>query len=160
MKAKPVRDSCSEMIEFVLPQDANYFGNVLGGMVMHWVDLAGALAAQRHCRKHVVTASMDALDFHSPIKMGHLAVFKSCVTFVSRTSMEVKVEVFSEDPLTGRRVQTSTAYLTYVALDKKGKPTPVPKLHPETPDERREFEAGRKRREMRLKRLQQSPSKG
>lgn len=157
MKAKPVRDSCSEMIEFVLPQDANYFGNVLGGMVMHWVDLAGVLAAQRHCRKPVVTASMDALDFHSPIKMGHLAVFQSCVTFVSRTSMEVKVVVFSEDPLTGKRVQTSTAYLTYVALDKKGKPAPVPPLHPETPDERWEHESGRKRREMRLMRLQRRP---
>ncbi len=157
MQAKPVRSSCSEMIEFVLPQDANYFGNVLGGKVMHWMDLAGVLAAQRHCRKPVVTASMDALDFHSPIKMGHLAVFQACVTYVSRTSMEVKVAVYSEDPLTGKRVQTSTAYLTYVALDKKGKPSPVPPLHPETPAERREYEAGMKRREMRLRRLQRAP---
>jgi acyl-CoA hydrolase len=160
MKAKPVRESCSEMIEFVLPQDANYFGNLLGGKVMHWVDLAGVLAAQRHCRKPVVTASMDALDFHSPIKMGQLAVFRSCVTYVSRTSMEVKVDVFSEDPLTGRRAQTSTAYLTYVALDKHGKPAPVPKVHPETPGERKEFESGRKRREMRLLRLHQGFNKG
>ncbi len=157
MQAKPVRSSCSEMIEFVLPQDANYFGNVLGGKVMHWMDLAGVLAAQRHCRKPVVTASMDALDFHSPIKMGHLAVFQACVTYVSRTSMEVKVAVYSEDPLTGKRVQTSTAYLTYVALDKKGKPSPVPPLHPETPAERQEYEAGKKRREMRLRRLQRAP---
>jgi len=153
MKAKPVRESCSEMVEFVLPQDANHFANVLGGKVMHWVDLAGVLAAQRHCRKPVVTVSVDAMDFHSPIKVGHLAVFQSCVTYVSRTSMEVKVAVFSEDPLTGKRNQTSTAYLTFVALDKKGKPSPVPLLYPQTPAEKAECEAGKKRRELRLRRI-------
>lgn len=153
MKAQTVRESCSEMVEFVLPSDANYFGNALGGKVMHWVDLAGVLAAQRHCRQPVTTASVDALDFRAPIKVGHLAVFQSCVTRTFRTSLEVKVEVFSENPLTGKRVHTSTAYLTFVALGKDGRPSPVPPLRPLSPGEKKEYEAGRKRREARLQRV-------
>jgi len=145
---KPVSASRSEMVEAVLPNDANVLGNMLGGRVMHLIDIAGALAATRHSNSHVVTASVDYLDFRFPILIGEFIVLKSTVNRVFHTSMEVGVKVFSENVLTGERRHTSTAYLTYVALDLNRRPHLAPPLILETDQDRRRFrEAGERRRQ-------------
>jgi acyl-CoA hydrolase len=147
LPGKPVSVSRSEMVEAVLPNDANILGNMLGGRVMHLIDIAGALAATRHANSHVVTASVDYLDFRFPILIGEFIVLKSNVNRVFRTSMEVGVKVFSENVLTGERRHTSTAYLTYVALNLDRAPHAVPPLILETKqDKRRYHEAGERRR--------------
>lgn len=151
-----VHESATEMVQLVLPNDTNVYGNVLGGRVMHWIDLAGAIAANRHCRKPVVTASMDALDFHSPIRLGQTAILKAVVNYAGRTSMEVGVEVFSEDPLTGKKIHTSSAYITYVALDNEGRPAKVPDLLLSNEDERLRYEEAKERKRLRLERLSKS----
>ena len=117
---KYVSQSATEMVQVVLPNDTNFFGNVLGGRIMHWIDLVGAMVAVRHSRKPVVTASMERLDFHSPIKLGDLVILKAHLNFVGNTSMEVQVEIYSEEPLTGSRRHTSSAYLTYVSNNELG----------------------------------------
>lgn len=147
---KPARTSQAEMTELVLPNDANVMGNVLGGRVMHLVDLCGAIAAARHSGTVAVTASVDHMDFRYPIHIGDLVVLKASVNRVFNTSMEVGVKVFSESLLTGRRRHTSSAYLTFVAVDEHGDHIPVPPLQPETDDEKRRFEAAGRRREQRL----------
>jgi acyl-CoA hydrolase len=149
--AKPARESRVEMLEIVLPQDTNPLGNVLGGHVMHLMDQATAAAAIRHARRPVVTASVDKLDFKSPIKLGQFILLKASVNAAFRTSMEVGVRVESENTVTGDRRHTSSAYFTFVALDDLGRPALVPPLLPETEEEKRRFAAARKRREMRLK---------
>jgi acyl-CoA hydrolase len=136
---KNVADSASEMLQVVLPNDTNPLGNVLGGRVMHWIDLVGAIVAYRHCHGPVVTASVDRLDFRHPIKLGEIAVLKARLVYVGRTSMEVLVDVFVDDPPSGTRNQTSAARVTYVAVDKRGRPVPVPGLELVTDDERRLF---------------------
>lgn len=139
--------SVSEIVEAVLPNDANPLGNMLGGRVMHLIDIAGALAAHRHANSHVVTASVDYLDFRFPIRIGEWIVLKSSVNRVFRTSMEVGVKVFSENVLTGERKHTSTAYITFVAIDSEGRPRPITPLILENEDDRRRFrEAGERRR--------------
>lgn len=138
------------MVQLVLPNDANTLGNVLGGMVLHWIDLAAAVVAHRHCRSEAVTASIDRVSFLAPIRVGQVAVISARMTATGRTSMEIRVDVQSEDLLTGERRQTSTAYLTFVAIDKKGRPKPVPPLILETEDERREARAAEARRLERL----------
>jgi acyl-CoA hydrolase len=147
---KPVSVSRSEMVEAVLPNDANILGNMLGGRVMHLIDIAGALAAMRHSNSNVVTASVDYLDFRFPIVVGEFIVLKSNVNRVFRTSMEVGVKVFSENVLTGERRHTSTAYLTYVALDLNRKPHPAPPLILETDQDKRRFQEAGERRRQRL----------
>ena len=139
------------MVQLVLPNDANTLGNVLGGMVLHWIDLAAAVVAHRHCRTEAVTASIDQVSFLAPIKVGQLAVITGRMTFAGRTSMEIRVDVQREDLLTGERVQTSTAYLTFVSIDKRGRPRTVPPLLPETEEERREARHAEARRAERLK---------
>lgn len=139
------------MVQLVLPNDANTMGNVLGGMVMHWIDLAAAIAAHRHCRTEAVTASMDQVSFLAPIRIGQLAIITARMTYVARTSMEIRVDVQSEDLMTGAREQTSTAYLTFVAVDKRGQPIPVPPLLYENEEEKREARAAEARRAERLK---------
>ncbi len=139
------------MVQLVLPNDANTLGNVLGGMVLHWADLAAAVVAHRHCRSEAVTASMDEVSFLAPIKVGQVAAFTARMTYAGRTSMEIRVDVESEDLGTGRRRKTSTAYMTFVAIDKKGRPKPVPPLILETEEERREARAAQARRAERLK---------
>lgn len=139
-----------EMNEIVLPTHANTLGNVFGGVIMSWVDLCAAMSAQRHARKVVVTASMDAVDFIAPIRVGHVVNLKAIVNYVGRTSMEVGVRVESEDPLTGTRVHAMSAYLTFVALGTDGRPTPVPPLLPATSEETLRFEEARVRRQQRL----------
>ncbi|MGE5175077.1 MAG: acyl-CoA thioesterase [Hyphomicrobiales bacterium] len=138
------------MVELVLPNDANTLGNVLGGRVLHWIDLAAAIVAHRHCRSETVTVSLDQMSFLAPIKVGQMAVIDARMTYTGRTSMEIRVDVESEDLLTGARNRTSTAYLTFVAIDKQGRPRPVPPLRPETEEERREARAAEARRQARL----------
>jgi acyl-CoA hydrolase len=152
LPAKRVRDSAVEMVEVVLPNDTNPLGNVLGGRVMHLIDMAGAIAAHRHSRRIVVTASMDELHFLSPIRVGQLILLRSSVNYVARSSMEVGVKVFSENILTGERRHTSTAYLSFVAIDDNGKPTEVPRLLLETKEERRRWREAVARRRQRLER--------
>jgi acyl-CoA hydrolase len=147
---KPVSASNSEIVEIVLPNDANLLGNMLGGRVMHLIDIAGALAANRHSNSHVVTASVDYLDFRFPIKVGEWIVLKSSVNRVFHTSMEVGVKVFAENILTGERRHTSTAYVTFVALDTNQQPRSVPPLIVKTEDERRRYREAGERRRMRL----------
>ncbi len=147
---KPVSASVSEIVEIVLPNDANLLGNMLGGRVMHLIDIAGALAANRHSNSHVVTASVDYLDFRFPIHVGEWIVLKSSVNRVFHTSMEVGVKVFAENILTGERRHTSTAYVTFVALDTNQQPRTVPPLILKTDDERRRYREAGERRRMRL----------
>ena len=139
------------MVQLVLPNDANTLGNVLGGMVLHWVDLAAAVVAHRHCRSEAVTASIDQVSFLAPIRVGQLAVIQARMTDAGQTSMEIRVDVECEDLLSGKRNRTSTAYLTFVAIDKRGRPREVPPLIPETDEERREARAAKARRALRLK---------
>ena len=145
-----VRESISEYSEFALPTDANTLGNVLGGKVMHLVDLAAALAAVRHARCAVVTASVDQMSFLHPVHIGQLIVLRSSVNRVFRTSMEIGVRVEVENLLTGHIKHTSSAYLTFVAIDKSGKRLPIPPVIPETEDEKRRFLEAEERRAYRL----------
>jgi acyl-CoA hydrolase len=145
-----VRESISEYSEFALPTDANTLGNVLGGKVMHLVDLAAALAAVRHSRCPVVTASVDQMSFLHPVHIGQLIVLRSSVNRVFRTSMEVGVRVHVENLLTGHVKHTSSAYLTFVALDEHGKRTPIPPVIPETEQEMRRYREAEERRVYRL----------
>ncbi len=147
---KPVRASKVEMVEVVLPQDANVLGNILGGRVMHLVDIAAAIAAHRHSQSHVVTASVDYVDFRNPIRVGELIILRANINRVFRTSMEVGVKVFSENILTGERKHTTTAYVTFVAIDEAGRPKPVPPLILKTAVERRRYREALIRRRIRL----------
>lgn len=151
MEAKKVSDSRTTMTQLVLPNDANTFGNVLGGKVMHWIDLTGAIAAFRHSRKPVVTVSVDTVRFHHPVKVGEVVLLEACVTRAFRTSMEVRVEVRSEDPLTGEQIRTCSAFLTFVAIDADGRPTGIPPLIPESAEEKRRYERALERRDYRLR---------
>jgi acyl-CoA hydrolase len=145
-----VRESISDYSEFALPTDANMLGNVLGGKVMHLVDLAAALAAVRHARCSVVTASVDQMSFLHPVHIGQLIVLRSSVNRVFRTSMEVGVRVEAENLLTGHIKHTSSAYLTFVAIDKSGKRIPIPPVIPESEDQQRRFLEAEQRRAYRL----------
>jgi acyl-CoA hydrolase len=153
LTAKPPRLSAVEMTELVLPNDANPLGNMLGGRVLHFIDLAAAIAANRHTGRPCVTASFDSVDFLAPIKVGEVCLLKARVTWAGRTSVEVYVEVFAENPTTGERRVTTTAFTTFVALDPAtGKPCPVPPVAPETEEERALFEGAQARRAQRLAR--------
>ncbi len=149
-EGKPVRESQTEMVEMVLPNDANPLGSILGGKVLHLVDIAAAIAAQRHASRFVVTASLDHVDFRHPIRVGELIVLKASVNRVFRSSMEVGVKVFSENPLTGERRPTSAAYLTMVALDADGRPMAIPPVIPETEEQKRRYQQAETRRRYRL----------
>ncbi len=147
--ARPVRDSQSEMAEIVLPNDANPLGALLGGRLMHWIDLAGAMAAHRHSRNHVVTASVDHIDFLVPVRVGDLVIFRSSVNRVFHTSMEVGVKVFVENYIKDTSQHVASAHLTFVAIDAAGKRIPVPPVIPETEEERRRYDGAGRRREIR-----------
>lgn len=149
---RPPRESLVIKTEFVLPSDANNLGTVFGGRVMEWIDIAGAIAAGRHCRTTVVTASMDDLHFLHPIKAGMVVVLQAQVVYSGHTSVEVGVEVFSEHPKTGVRERCCHAQLTFVSLDEKGKPAAVPPLLPESTEERRRYQEAEERRRFRLER--------
>lgn len=146
---RPVRDSQSEMAEFVLPNDANVLGALLGGRLMHWIDLAGALAAHRHSRTYVVTASVDHIDFLVPVHVGSLVILRSSVNRVFRTSMEVGVKVWVENNIQEKREHVASAHLTFVAVDGKGGRIVVPPVIPETDEERQRYDDAGRRREIR-----------
>lgn len=151
---RPVRDSQSEMNEIVLPNDTNPLGFLLGGRLMHWIDLAGALAAHRHSRSYAVTASIDHMDFLTPVHVGDLVVLRSSVNRVFTTSMEVGVQVIVENFLLEECKHVSSAYLTFVAVDKAGHHVKVAPVIPETDDEKRRYEDAGRRREIRRAELQ------
>ena len=149
---KRASESETEMVQVVLPNDANPLGYILGGTVMHLIDIAGAIACHRHTRTLLVTAAVDDLQFLHSIKVGDLIILKARVTCVFTTSLEVQVDVFSEETLTGRRQLTSRAFLTFVAVDRNGGRLPVPPLLVETDEERRICEEAHARRAQRLAR--------
>jgi acyl-CoA hydrolase len=149
-KGKTVAESAVEMVEVVLPNDANPLGNMLGGKVMHLVDIAGAIVAHRHARSQVVTVAVDNLDFLYPIRVGDLVILRAHITRAFRTSLEAEVKVFREDYLTGERRQTSSAFVTYVALDASGKPQEVPPAIPRSTEEKRRYREALERRRQRL----------
>lgn len=146
---RPVRDSQSEMVEIVLPNDANPLGNLLGGRLMHLIDMAGALAAHRHSRSYVVTASMDHLDFLAPVHVGDLLILRSSVNRAFRTSVEVGVKCWVENYIAASKRHVSSAYLTFVAVDQTGKHLLVPPVIPETEEQKRRYEDAGRRREHR-----------
>ncbi len=146
---RPVRDSQSEMVELVLPNDANPLGALLGGRLMHWIDMAGALAAHRHSRNYVVTASIDHLDFLTPVHVGDLVVLRSSVNRAFHTSMEIGVKVWVENYIAHSRQHVSSAYLTFVAVDRHGRHLAVPPVLPEGEAERRRYEDAGRRRQLR-----------
>lgn len=139
---KPKTPSESAVVSryLVMPDQANPCGTAFGGAVVAWIDMVASMAAQRHCGKEVVTAAIDSLNFREPIYVGDHVVLKASVNYAGRTSMEVGVRVTREDPYSSREVVATTAHLTVVALDKNKKPTPVPQITPETPDEKRRYE--------------------
>lgn len=146
-------ESESEMTELVLPNDTNTLGNLLGGRLMHFIDLVGAMAAYRHGRTHVVTASMEHIDFIAPVHVGDLLILKSRVNRAFNTSMEVGVKVWVENTIAGTHRHVGSAYLTFVAVDVQGRRVPVPELKPETEDEKRRYEDAGRRRELREREL-------
>ncbi|MEK2645356.1 acyl-CoA thioesterase [Bdellovibrio sp. BCCA] len=148
--SKPVSSSQVIMTQLVLPSHTNALGSVFGGTIMSWIDIAAAIAAQRHSNKDVVTASIDRLDFVAPVYKGWVVNLKASVNYTSRTSMEIGVRVDAEDPKTGETFHTASAYSTFVALGANGKPIEVPGLILETETDRRRFEEAKKRREIRL----------
>ncbi len=151
MEPKRPAESATEMVQVVLPNDANPLGFILGGTVMHLIDIAGAIACHRHTRSLLVTAAVDGLQFLHPIKVGDLIILKSCVTAAWTTSLEVQVEVFSEETLTGVRRMTSRAYLTFVGIDPAGNRLPIPGVILETEEEKRRAAEAEVRRAERLK---------
>jgi acyl-CoA hydrolase len=149
LSARTVRESQSQMAEVVLPNDANPLGNLLGGRLMHLIDIAGAIAAHRHSHSHVVTASMDHIDFRMPVKIGDLLILKSSVNRAFNTSMEVGVKCWVENYISGNTRHVASAYLTFVAVDEHGHRKPVPPLVAETEEEKRRYEDAGRRRELR-----------
>ena len=147
--ARLVADSQSEMTEIVLPNDTNTLGNLLGGRLMHFIDLVGAMAAYRHTRTHVVTAAMDHIDFLQPVHVGHLLTLKSSVNRAFSTSLEVGVKAWVENTQTGVMLHVASAYLVFVAIDPNGRRLRVPELKPVTADERRRYDDALLRRKHR-----------
>lgn len=145
IKDKTISESAADAVQVVLPNDTNPLGNVLGGRVMHWIDMIAAVVAYRHSKRPVVTASMERLEFLSPIRLGQIAILKAAMNYAGKTSMEVGVDVYAEDPMSGKRHLTSSAILTYVALDDFGKPTPVPPLRAKTAEEKCRYQQGEER---------------
>jgi acyl-CoA hydrolase len=146
---RTVASTQSEMTEIVLPNDTNMLGNLLGGRLMHFIDLTGAMAAYRHARTHVVTAAMDHIDFIQPVRLGDLVTLKASVNRAFTSSMEVGVKVWAENTRTGAVAHVASAYIVYVAVDEHGRVQKVPQLKPETPDEIRRFDDALLRRQHR-----------
>ncbi len=150
---RPVDASRVEMTEIVFPNDANPLGNVMGGRVMHWVDICAAVAAGRHARTPVVTANVDQIDFHRPVKVGGILVLYAAVNFAGRTSMEVGVKVLNENRSTGERSHVASAYLTFVSLDAAtGTPSPVAPIVPGNEEDQRRYDEAKVRRDARIDR--------
>jgi len=153
LAGKPVSASRITLTQFMQPEHANALGNVHGGWIMKMVDEAGALAAMRHSHKRVVTIAVDQMVFRHPIRTTDLVILNAEVSYTGRTSIETEVQVLAENPLTGERWHTNTAYVVYVALDETGRPTPVPPLLPETEEQRLRMETGNQRQALRKARF-------
>ena len=156
MPPKSPSESRVEMTQLVLPEHTNAIGTIFGGQIMAWIDTAAAICAYRHCRTQCVTASMDALDFISPVKLGQIVIIRANVNYTGRTSMEIGVKVVSEDPLSGRYAHTASAYLTFVAVDNNGKPVEVTPILAQTEDEKKWYKEGEARRKTRLAQKKQN----
>ena len=150
MQGKTVKETAITVSHFVTPQDANYYGNVHGGVIMRMIDDCGGVVAARHAHANTVTASVDRIDFHNPAFIGEILTFEASLNFVGKTSMEVGVRVDTENVMTGEKRHIASAYLTYVALDNNRKPVEVPPVIPETDMEKRRYEQAASRRELRL----------
>lgn len=150
-ETKKISDSQITMTELVLPNHTNQLGNLLGGQLMHWIDICAALSAAKHNRRVCVTASVDRIDFHHPIKLGDAVTLVASINRVFRTSMEVGVKVYAQNFREGTKIHTNTAYLTFVSVDKDGKPVNAIEAIPETDDEKRRYDEALTRRENRLK---------
>jgi len=155
MASKSVQNSIVIMHELVLPNDTNVLGNILGGRVMHYMDICAAMSAYKHARSPVVTASVDRLNFLAPAKMGDILILKSSVNYTGNTSMEVGVRIESENPISGEINHTASAYLTFVSLDDNQKPKAVEKINPESFDEIRRLKDAERRKEIRKNRLKE-----
>ncbi len=149
-KVKKVSESVITMTELVLPNHTNQLGNLLGGQLMHWIDICAALAASKHSQRVCVTASVDRIDFHHPIKLGHVVTLSATVNRAFTTSMEVGVKVFAESHIEGTRIHTNTAYLTFVSVDENTNPVQTNEIVPETDEEKRRYEEALQRRKARL----------
>ncbi len=150
MNSKTAKESFIVMTELVLPNDTNVFGNLMGGRLMYWMDIASALAAGKHCNSPVVTASVDNISFENPIKLGNVVHIEAKVSRAFNSSMEVHMRVWGEDTVQQYRYKSNEAYYTFVALDPNRKPKPVPQLIPETEEEIKLFEGALRRRQLRL----------
>ena len=150
MQTKMPTDSHIMMTEIVLPNDTNVYGNLMGGRLMYWMDIAAAIAAQKHCNAPVVTASVDNISFENPIKLGNTVHIEARVTRAFNSSMEVHLKVWGEDFIQQFRYKSNEAYYTFVALDSKGKPKTVPQLEPQNEEERKLFDGALRRRQIRL----------
>ena len=150
MKVKNPQNSYITMNELVLPNDTNTLNNLMGGRLLHWMDIAAAISAQKHCNRIVVTASVDNVSFHHPIKLGDVITIHAKVSRAFHTSVEVRLDVWAENIPSGARVKSNDAYYTFVALDENGKTIPVPELVPETEEEKSLFDGALRRRQLRL----------
>ena len=150
MKARKPVESMTIMTELVLPNDTNVFGNLMGGRLMYWMDIAAALSAQKHCNSAVVTASVDNISFESPIRLGNVVHIQATISRAFNTSMEIYLKVWGEDLKKQQKYKSNEAYYTFVALDANDKPIPVPPLEPETEEEKKLFDGALRRRQLRL----------
>jgi acyl-CoA hydrolase len=149
-KTKSSSDSLVSMTELVLPNDTNTLNNLMGGRLMHWMDIVSAIAGQKHSNRIVVTASVDNISFKHPIQLGNVVTLKARVTRAFSTSMEIRIDVEAEDAPSGKKFESNVAYFTFVALDADGKPTNIPELVPETEEEKELYEGALRRRQLRL----------
>lgn len=150
LKTKYPKESLVSMTELVLPNDTNTMNNLMGGRLMHWMDIVSAIAAQKHSNRLVVTASVDNISFKHPIQLGHAVTLTAKVTRSFNSSMEVRIDVEAEDVPAGKKIESNSAFFTFVAMDANGRPTPVPEVIPETHEEKLLFESALRRRQLRL----------
>ncbi|TAH04448.1 MAG: acyl-CoA thioesterase [Sphingobacteriales bacterium] len=150
MEPKTAQNSLTIMNELVLPNDTNPLNNLMGGRLLHWMDIAAAIAAQKHCNRVVVTASVDNVSFQHPVKLGDVITIKAKVTRAFNTSVEVRLNVWAENIPTGTKIKSNEAFYTFVALDNDGKTVPVPALIPQTDGEKELYEGALRRRQLRL----------
>ena len=149
-KKKTPKESFVSMTELVLPNDTNTLNNLMGGRLMHWMDVVSAIAGQKHCNSIVVTASVDNISFRTPIQLGNVVTLRAKVTRAFNTSIEIRIDVEAENIPEGKKVSSNSAYFTFVAVDKNGNPVDVPEVEPETDEEKAMYEGALRRRQVRL----------